>query len=70
MKTSAEWWLATKSDPAKLTHWLQRQYVGEMAAVNLLSELLIRFGDEATDEEAVLRVGEVEVDFAGTDLGV
>ena len=51
MKTSAEWWLATKSDPAKLNHWLQRQYVGEMAAVNLLSELLIRFGDEATDEE-------------------
>ena len=53
MLTSKQWWESVKSDGAKLSHWLQRQYVGEMAAVNLLSELLIRFGSEATDEEWV-----------------
>lgn len=51
MLTSKQWWETTKADPEKLEHWLKRQYVGEMAAVNLLSELLIRFGSEATDEE-------------------
>ncbi len=51
MKTSVEWWNDTKNDQAAMIHWLQRQYVGEMAAVNLLSELLIKFGAEATAEE-------------------
>lgn len=46
-RTSVEWWVATKADPARLAQWLRRQYVGEMAAVNLLSELLIRFGSQA-----------------------
>lgn len=52
-QTSVEWWAATKADPEKLNHWLQRQYVGELAAVNLLSELLVRFGSQATDDEWV-----------------
>lgn len=38
----------TKADPTRLIAWLQRQYVGEMAAVNLLSEMLIKFGSEMT----------------------
>ena len=51
MKTTSEWWAETKADPEKLAHWLRRQYVGEMAAVNLLSELLITYGGQATESE-------------------
>lgn len=51
MHTSIEWWNAVKAEPVRLHRWLQRQYVGELAAVSLLSELLIRFGGEATDAE-------------------
>jgi hypothetical protein len=51
MKTSKEWWQEVKSDPERMDAWLRRQYVGEIAAVNLLSELLIRHGSEATPEE-------------------
>jgi len=51
MQTSKEWWEATKADDNKLEHWLRRQYVGEMAAVNLLSELLIKFGNQASESE-------------------
>jgi hypothetical protein len=50
-RTSAQWWADTKSDPQRLNRWLRRQYVGEMAAVNLLSELLIKYGHDATPEE-------------------
>lgn len=50
-KTTEEWWAETKADPEKLAHWLRRQYVGEMAAVNLLSELLITYGNQATEQE-------------------
>lgn len=50
-RSTAMWWQEMKSDPEKLAAWLRRQYVGEMAAVNLLSELLIRFGSEMTNEE-------------------
>lgn len=51
MKTTAEWWVETRDNPEKLIAWLQRQYVGELAAVNLLSEVLIRFGSEMTGEQ-------------------
>ncbi len=51
MRTSMEWWQEIKADPARLTEWLRRQYVGEIAAVNLLSEVLLRFGGEATETE-------------------
>jgi rubrerythrin len=51
MKTTAQWWSETKSDEAKLHAWLQRQYVGELAAVNLLSEVLIRFGSEMSEKD-------------------
>jgi rubrerythrin len=51
MKTTHEWWTETKADEQKLNHWLRRQYVGEMAAVNLLSHLLIRFGYQMSDRE-------------------
>lgn len=51
MRTTQEWWNETKSDPEKLAHWLRRQYVGEMAAVNLLSELLITYGSQADSSE-------------------
>lgn len=50
-RTSATWWTATKATPDRLARWLLRQYVGEMAAVNLLSELLIKYGHDATDAE-------------------
>lgn len=49
--TTKEWWTNTKSNPEKLANWLQRQYVGELAAVNLLSEVLLRFGGQASTEE-------------------
>src|SRR5689334_5006970 len=51
MRTSSAWWAATRADPARLHHWLQRQYLGEMAAVRLLSELLCRFGHDASADE-------------------
>ncbi len=35
-KTTAQWWAETKNDGAKLAHWLKRQYVGELAALNLV----------------------------------
>lgn len=50
-KTSEEWWAATKADPTALAKWLQRQYVGELAAVNLLSEVLLKFGADMTAEQ-------------------
>lgn len=49
--TTKEWWTNTKSNPEKLANWLQRQYVGELAAVNLLSEVLLKFGGQASTEE-------------------
>lgn len=51
MRTTHEWWQEVKSDPEKLAEWLKRQYVGELAAVNLLSELLIRFGHDMKPQE-------------------
>lgn len=62
MKTTTEWWNETKNDSEKLGNWLKRQYVGELAAVNLLSELLIRFGnDMSTDQwESIYRVMQQE----------
>lgn len=51
MKTTAEWWNATKSDNEKLYHWLQRQYIGELAAVNLLSEMILKFGANMSDQQ-------------------
>jgi rubrerythrin len=51
MQTTHAWWKATKSNPQKLTAWLKRQYVGELAAVHLLSELLIRFGSDMTPKQ-------------------
>jgi hypothetical protein len=51
MRTTEEWWAEVKSDPEKMAHWLRRQYVGEMAAVNLLSELLITYGGQASESE-------------------
>jgi rubrerythrin len=51
MHTSQQWWNEIKLDGDELAHWLRRQYIGEMAAVNLLSEVLLRFGAEATPNE-------------------
>lgn len=51
MKTTHVWWTEVKSDEAKMNKWLQRQYVGEMAAVNLLSELLIKYGSDMNTKQ-------------------
>lgn len=51
MHTTKQWWDETKSDEAKLSHWLKRQYVGELAAVNLLSEVLLKFGADMTPRQ-------------------
>ncbi len=51
MKTTQQWWNEVKSSEPKLHAWLKRQYVGELAAVNLLSELLIRFGSDMSTKE-------------------
>lgn len=51
MKTSMEWWQGVRDDADELARWLRRQYVGEIAAVNLLSEVLIRYGGQATEKE-------------------
>lgn len=39
MKTTQEWLTEVKSDPAKLRHWLERQYVGEYLAAERIAEL-------------------------------
>lgn len=52
-KTTAEWWAETRDDEQKLAHWLRRQYVGELAAVNLLSEMILKFGADMTEEQWV-----------------
>lgn len=41
MKTTYQWLDEVKADPAKLTHWLKRQYIGECLAANRI-ELLAR----------------------------
>ena len=51
MRTTQTWWNSLKKDPEALKEWLIRQYVGEMAAVNLLSEVLIKYGGEMVDNE-------------------
>lgn len=51
MKNSTTWWNDTKNNQENLRDWLQRQYVGEFAAVNLLSEILIRFGHEMNGDQ-------------------
>lgn len=51
MKTTEQWWNEIKTNPTKLNNWLRRQCVGELAAVNLLSEILLRFGQQATVSE-------------------
>jgi len=50
-KTTAEWWAEVRDDSEKLAHWLRRQYVGELAAVNLLSEMILKFGADMTEQQ-------------------
>lgn len=49
--TTKQWWNETRDDDTKLHAWLRRQYVGELAAVNLLSEVLLKFGHEMNAEQ-------------------
>lgn len=44
MKTTKQWLEEVKADPAKLTHWLKRQYIGECLAADRI-ELLARSVD-------------------------
>lgn len=39
MKTTKQWLTEVKADPAKLTQWLERQYVGERLAADRIQEL-------------------------------
>lgn len=39
MKTTEQWLNEIKSNPDKLNHWLQRQYVGEALAANRIQRL-------------------------------
>jgi rubrerythrin len=41
MKTSAEWWASTKSDPEALMKWLRNQYHGEVTAATRIRELIL-----------------------------
>ena len=50
-KTSLEWWEKTKSSNENLNKWLSRQYGGEIAAVNMMSEMLLRFGSELSKQD-------------------
>ncbi len=49
--TSKQWWEEVKCDDAKLASWLQRQYVGEFAAVHLLAEILLKYGSEMNEQQ-------------------
>jgi hypothetical protein len=51
MLTTKEWWNGIRDNPEELARWLRRQYVGELAAVNLLSQLLIRFGSKMNEAQ-------------------
>lgn len=39
MKTTQQWLDEVKADPAKLTHWLERQYIGEITAAKRIRKL-------------------------------
>lgn len=39
MKTTKQWLTEVKADPAKLTHWLERQYIGEITAAKRIRKL-------------------------------
>ncbi len=39
MKTSQQWWIETKADPAKLNDWLRKQYHGERTAAERIEEM-------------------------------
>ncbi len=39
MKTTTQWIAEVKTNPAKLTQWLERQYVGEKLAADRIQEL-------------------------------
>ncbi len=39
MKTTQEWLTEVKSSPEKLTHWLERQYIGEALAAERIAKL-------------------------------
>ncbi len=40
-RTSTEWWVATKSDPAAFIKWLKDQYHGEVTAAVRIRELIL-----------------------------
>lgn len=50
-RTTKQWWSEIKASPERLAAWLRRQYVGELAAVNLLSEVLLQYGSAMSQEQ-------------------
>jgi hypothetical protein len=61
--TSALWWEETKNDNEKLHAWLQRQYIGEFAAVHLLTTILIRYGSDMAEDyrQNIAKVAQQEI---------
>ncbi len=56
MRTSAEWWEATKADPKRFTDWLQDQYHGEITAVSRIGKFRGTFTETGSDEDTILRI--------------
>lgn len=54
-KTSQEWWNEVKADPAKFTHWLVRQYVGEVTAASRINRHLVPKA-RTSREESILKI--------------
>lgn len=54
MRTSAQWWNETKSDPDKLIDWLKDQYHGEVTASKRIKELFLDSSNNLTEKEISL----------------
>jgi rubrerythrin len=55
-KTTQSWLSEIKSSPAKLEHWLQRQYVGEALAADRIQKLAIAMSGQCRKELLLMKI--------------
>jgi rubrerythrin len=59
-KTTQSWLTEIKSSPAKLEHWLQRQYVGEALAADRIQKLAIAMSGQGRRELLLKKIANDE----------
>ena len=68
MKTTQQWLAEVKADPAKLIHWLKRQYIGECLAAHRI-ELLAQTV-EGRFQPVLMKIAQDELTHAGWVKGL